>query len=109
MSLTTSATRWRKPSSATRTCWLSSAATTNTEYTVDTSEQSVETVKKVVSDEFGDKLKKYTFEYTDLKPIKEGDFTGIEAKLHINADPSYKDESGVAPRRAARSNRRSSW
>ena len=69
---------------------------TNTEYTIDTSEQSVDNVKKVISDSFGDKLKKYTFEYTDIKPIKEGDFTGIEAKLLINADPSYKDESGVA-------------
>jgi SecD/SecF fusion protein len=69
---------------------------TNTEYTVDTSEQSVENVKQTISNEFGNKLKKYTFEYTDIKPIKEGDFTGVEAKLHINADPSYKEESGVA-------------
>lgn len=70
--------------------------TTNTEYTIDTSEQSVENVKQMINKEFGDKLKKYTFEYTEVKPIKGGDFTGIEAKLLINADPSYKDESGVA-------------
>jgi SecD/SecF fusion protein len=69
---------------------------TDTEYTIDTSDQSVEAVEKVIADTFGNKLKKYTFEYTDIKPIKEGDFTGIEAKLLINADPSYKDESGVA-------------
>jgi SecD/SecF fusion protein len=68
---------------------------TNTEYTIDTSEQSVEQVKKVISDEFGNKLKKYTFEYTDIKPIKDGDFTGIEAVLHINAGSNAK-ESGVA-------------
>ena len=35
--------------------------TTNTEYTIDTSEQSVENVKQVISKEFGNKLKKYTF------------------------------------------------
>ncbi len=70
--------------------------TTNTEYTVDTSEQSVDTVKQVISDQFGNKLKKYTFEYRDIKPINDGDFTGVEAKLLINADPSYKEESGVA-------------
>jgi SecD/SecF fusion protein len=69
---------------------------TNTEYTIDTSEQSVDSVEKVIGDSFGDKLKKYTFEYTDIKPVKDGDFTGVEAKLLINADPSYKDESGVA-------------
>jgi SecD/SecF fusion protein len=68
----------------------------NTEYTIDTSEQSVDSVEKVISDSFGNQLKKYTFEYTDIKPIKDGDFTGIEAKLLINADPTYKDESGLA-------------
>jgi SecD/SecF fusion protein len=41
-------------------------------------------------------LKKYAFEYTDIKPIKEADFAGTEAKLRVNADPSYKEESGVA-------------
>jgi SecD/SecF fusion protein len=70
--------------------------TTHTEYTVDSSEQSVDAVKKVITDNFGDKLKKYAFESSDIKPIKEGDFTGVEAKLRINADPSYKEESGVA-------------
>jgi SecD/SecF fusion protein len=70
--------------------------TTHTEYTIDTSEQSVDAVKQVISGNFGDKLKKYAFEYNNLKPIKEGDFTGIEAKLLINADPSYKEESGIA-------------
>jgi SecD/SecF fusion protein len=70
--------------------------TTNTEYTIDTSEQSVDNVKQVISKEFGNKLKKYTFEYTDLKPIKDPDFNGIEVKLHINADPGYKEESGVS-------------
>jgi SecD/SecF fusion protein len=69
---------------------------TNTEYTVDTSEQSVDTVKQLISNEFGNKLKKYTFEYRDLKPVKEGDFAGVEATLLINADPNYKEESGLS-------------
>ena len=58
----------------------------HTDMPMDTSEQSVESVKKVISDEFGDKFKKYSFEYRDLKPVKEPDFTGIEATLLINAD-----------------------
>src|SRR5262249_27646388 len=59
---------------------------TNKEYTIDTSEQSVDAVKGIISGAFGDKLRKYTFEYSDIKPVKEGDFTGVEAKLRINYD-----------------------
>jgi SecD/SecF fusion protein len=70
--------------------------TASTEYTVDTSEESVEKVKQVIGHEFGDKLKDFRFEYKDLKPIKEGEFTGIEAKLLINSGPGYEKESGLA-------------
>lgn len=69
---------------------------TNMEYTVDSSEQTVDAVKEVIKKEFDDKLKNYTFEYRDLKPIQEADFTGVEAKLLINAAPEFKDESGVS-------------
>ncbi len=67
----------------------------NTDFTVDTSEQSVDVVKGVISEKFGDKLKKYTFEFTDLKPVQEGDFTGIEVRLLINSASKTKD-SGLA-------------
>lgn len=70
--------------------------TSNTEYTVDTSEQSVEAVEEVLQKEFGNKLKKYTFEYRDLKTVKEGDFAGIEAKLLINSARGYDEESGMS-------------
>ena len=66
-----------------------------TDFTVDTSEQSVDVVKGVISEKFGNKLRKYTFEFTDLKPVEEGDFKGIEAKLVINAASKAKD-SGLA-------------
>ncbi len=69
--------------------------TAQTAYTLDTSEQSVDAVKAVIGKEFGNKLKKYSFEYRDLKPIKEGEFTGVEAKLLINSGPGYEDEGGV--------------
>ncbi len=66
----------------------------STGYTVDTSEQSVDKVKDVVHKEFSDKLKKYSLDYRDLKSIKDGDFTGIETKLFINAGPGYEEETG---------------
>ncbi|HEX5472785.1 MAG TPA: protein translocase subunit SecD [Lacipirellulaceae bacterium] len=69
--------------------------TTNTEYTVDTSEQSVETVKDIVAKEFGGKLRKYSFEYQNLKTVKEPNFAGIEANLFINSGPGYGGETGV--------------
>ncbi len=75
--------------------------TKNMEYTIDTSEQSVDAVKQVIGNEFGDKLKKYTFEYTDIKPVKNGDFAGIEAKLLINADPDTRRKAASPMTRCA--------
>jgi SecD/SecF fusion protein len=69
---------------------------TSTEFTVDSSEQSVDAVEEVIKQQFGNKLKNYSFEYRDLRPVKEADFTGIEAKLLINANQEYKEESGVS-------------
>jgi SecD/SecF fusion protein len=68
----------------------------HTGYQIDTSEQSVEAVKAVLSKEFGDKLKKYSLEFTDVKPFSEGGVTGTEAKLLINQGPAYAEESGVS-------------
>lgn len=69
---------------------------TGKEYTVDTSEQSVDAVKNVISKEFGNKLKTYSFEYRDLKTVKDADFSGVEAKLLINSGPDYKEEKGIS-------------
>src|SRR3954469_25787758 len=60
---------------------------THTEYTVVTSEQSVDAVKAVIANEFGNKLKKYSLEYRDLKAVKAPDFTGVEAKVIVNSGP----------------------
>jgi SecD/SecF fusion protein len=68
----------------------------NTEYTIDTSVQDVDEVKKVIGAVFGDNLKKYAFEYRDLKTVNIADFKGIEAKLLINSAPGYQQESGVS-------------
>jgi SecD/SecF fusion protein len=70
--------------------------TTNTRYTVDTSEQSVETVKDSLVKEFGDQLMRYSLEFTDLKPYTEGEFTGTEVKLLINSGREYGPEDGVS-------------
>jgi SecD/SecF fusion protein len=69
---------------------------TQTEYTVVTSEQSVDAVKDVIKQQFGDKLKKYSFEYRDLKAVKDADFSGIEAKVIVNSGEHYAEEKGVA-------------
>ncbi|HVT27887.1 MAG TPA: protein translocase subunit SecD [Lacipirellulaceae bacterium] len=70
--------------------------TTNTEYTVDTSEQSVDAVKDVISKEFGNKLRKFSFEYRNLRTVKEPNFEGVEADLYINSGPGYANENGVS-------------
>jgi len=70
--------------------------TTNTRYSIDTSEQSVEAVKKVIVEQFGDRLLTYSLEVSNLQPYKEGDFTGTEATLRVNAGPDYTDEDGLS-------------
>jgi SecD/SecF fusion protein len=70
--------------------------TTNTRYSIDTSEQSVEAVKKVIVEQFGDRLLTYSLDVSNLQPYKEGDFTGTEATLRINTGPDYTDEDGLS-------------
>jgi len=69
--------------------------TDKTRYTIDSSE-TVDQVKKVVTTEFGDKLKTFSLEYKDLKPYAEGEFNGAEAKLLVNAGPEYSDKDGMS-------------
>ena len=52
----------RNPSWPTRTCLIVERGTTNTRYQIDTSEQSVDTVKEIITKTFGDKLMTYSLE-----------------------------------------------
>jgi SecD/SecF fusion protein len=69
---------------------------TGTNFTVDTSEQSVDIVKGVIDKVFGEKLKKYSLEFSDVKAVTDGDFTGTEATLRVNAGENYKGEEGMS-------------
>jgi SecD/SecF fusion protein len=68
----------------------------STTYTVDSSEQSVDEVKKVLMNEFGDKLKKYSIQFQDVKAISDGGFNGAEAKIIVNAGQAYQGEEGMS-------------
>jgi SecD/SecF fusion protein len=65
-------------------------------YAVDTSEESVDAVKQVISEKFGDKLMKYSLEVRDFAPFTDGELTGTQAILLINFGPSYANESGLS-------------
>jgi SecD/SecF fusion protein len=67
-----------------------------TSFTVDTSEQSVDTVKEVIDKVFGEKLKKYSLEFSDLKAVTDAEFTGTEATLRVNAGENYQGEEGMS-------------
>jgi SecD/SecF fusion protein len=68
----------------------------STGFTVDTSEQSVDAVKDVIIKEFGQKLKKYSLQFEDVKAVSEGSLAGTEVKLIVNAGPEYADEGGMS-------------
>ncbi len=70
--------------------------TSDTRYTVDTSERSVEDVKAVLAKTFGDNLMRNSLEFSDVKRYAEGGFTGSEAKLVINRGRAYADEDGMS-------------
>jgi SecD/SecF fusion protein len=69
---------------------------TDTRYTVDTSEQSVDAVQKILVDTFGENLMRYSVEVGNVEPYSEGEFTGTEATLRINTGPEYADEDGLS-------------
>ncbi len=69
---------------------------TGTAFTVDTSEQSVDNVKDILIKEFGPKLKKYSFQFKDLKPVTEPGFIGTEATLVVNSGPEFHGEAGLS-------------
>ena len=68
---------------------------TNTRYQIDTSEQSVDKVKQIIAQTFGDKLMTYSIEFRDLKTFTEGQFTGTEATISVNKGEGYTSEDGV--------------
>ena len=67
-----------------------------TAFTVDTSEQSVDAVKQVLIKEFGDKLKKYTVEIKEIKPVNDAEFNGVETLVLVNAGPEFHSEQGIS-------------
>ncbi len=67
----------------------------HTSFTIDTSDQSVENVKDVIQKEFGQKLKRYSFEFRDVKTVSNPDFAGTEAKVQVNAGLGYEDDKGM--------------
>jgi SecD/SecF fusion protein len=67
-----------------------------TAYTVDTSEQSVDNVKDIIIKEFGQKLKKYSLAFSDIKPTTEAGIDGTEAKIVVNSGPDYEGEAGMS-------------
>jgi SecD/SecF fusion protein len=69
--------------------------TENIRYTIDSS-ASVDEVKKVVADVFGDKLMTYSLDYQDPKPFTEGEFQGTEADLVVNKGEGYSDADGMS-------------
>jgi SecD/SecF fusion protein len=67
-----------------------------TRYSIDTNNPSVEEVKDVVAKEFGDRLMTYSLEVSDVKPYSEGEFTGTEAKLLVNSGRDYSGTDGLS-------------
>jgi SecD/SecF fusion protein len=69
---------------------------TQTRFTIDTSEQDVDVVKKLIEQKLGDKLLRYSLQFDDVTPIKEGDLAGTQAKLTVNAGADFGDDEGVS-------------
>jgi SecD/SecF fusion protein len=69
---------------------------TNTRYQIDTSEQSVDKVKEIIGQTFGDKLMTYSLAIGDLKPFTEGQFSGVETTLTVNQGEGYTEDDGVS-------------
>jgi SecD/SecF fusion protein len=69
---------------------------TNTRYSLDTSEQSVDEVKRIVEETFEGKLLSYQVEVSDVQPFSVGDFSGSEATLSINEGSAYAADEGIS-------------
>ncbi|MGD9634763.1 MAG: protein translocase subunit SecD [Pirellulales bacterium] len=67
-----------------------------TRFSIDTSEQSVDSVKQIILDTFDDKLLMYSVDTGPLAPFKEGDFSGFESQISINKGPAYEADEGIS-------------
>jgi SecD/SecF fusion protein len=67
-----------------------------TRFSVDTSEQSVDGVKQVITDTFDDKLQMFSVEIGAVTPFSEGTFTGTQGEITVNAGPGYEADDGVS-------------
>jgi SecD/SecF fusion protein len=69
---------------------------TQTRYTIDTSEQSVDRVKEVVQEAFAGKLQMFAVELGAPKPFDDKGFTGTEVPITINQGKAYEVDEGVS-------------
>ncbi len=67
-----------------------------TAYTIDTSEQSVDKVEEILINEFGQKLKKYSLSFSDVKAATIAEVPGAEAKVVVNSGKEYAGETGMS-------------
>ncbi len=67
-----------------------------TRFSVDTSDQSVDNVKKIVTKTFGDKLQMYSVSIGKITPFSEGTFTGYQAEILVNEGPGFDQDDGVS-------------
>jgi SecD/SecF fusion protein len=90
-------TALNKPPLSERNLVVVERGTTHTQFSLDTSEQDVDLVKRLIEKEIGEKLKKYSVEIQSVTPVSQVDFKGVEAKLAVNADQKeYDDSDGIA-------------
>jgi SecD/SecF fusion protein len=70
--------------------------TSQTRYTVDTSEQSVDKVKEIVRTSFAGKMQMYSVEIGEIKPFDAQGVTGMEAEVTVNDGPGYDADDGLS-------------
>jgi len=70
--------------------------TSQTRYTIDTSEQSVDNVKELVRQTFAGKMQMYSVEIGAIKPFDAQGITGMEAEVTINEGPEYDADDGMS-------------
>jgi SecD/SecF fusion protein len=68
----------------------------NTRYSIDSNVQSVAEVQRILEEKFGNKLRTYSFDFRDLRPFTEREFTGTDATLLINSGPNYTATDGMS-------------
>ncbi len=67
-----------------------------TRFSIDTSEQSVDSVKQVILDTFDDKLQMFSVEIGDITPFSEGTFTGMQGEITANDGPGFEADDGIS-------------